>query len=408
MMQSVPTNWQWKKFAEVCTMITDGTHMTPKYVERGIPFISTANLVPYGENFDFTSYAKLISKEEHEELTKRAKPKKGDILVSKCGTIGRTQVVRVDYDFSIFVGLMLLKVKRDLALPSYLEFYLNQPFVTKQLKNLAVGSSRATLTIGAMKEYGLPLPPLKVQQHIVYILEKAQKAKQEREQANLMTNKILQAVFLQMFGDPELNQMGWRVTTFGNLVIDMRYGTSVKCASEGKGTPILRIPNVVNGEIERIDLKYAELAEDELERLVLSDGDMLFVRTNGNREYVGRSAVFHEADERFAFASYLIRARPSQELNADFANVYLTLPYVRKQIFQNARTSAGQYNVNTKGLKALKFFVPPASLQRKFAAFAQQMKALKKMQQHATEETNQLFVSLASRAFKGELVTEVN
>ncbi len=109
----VPEDWEVVELGEVCKKITDGTHKTPKYVDKGgIPFISTQNIVPFRPGFDFSQYKKYISLEEHRELIKRCKPEKGDILISKCGTIGRTKLIDVDYEFSIFVGLALLKLKK--------------------------------------------------------------------------------------------------------------------------------------------------------------------------------------------------------------------------------------------------------------------------------------------------------
>ncbi len=110
--ENLPDNWKVVRLGRVAEKITDGTHRTPKYVEKGIPFISTANLVPYSHDFDFTNYKKFITPEEHEQLIKRAKPEKGDLLVSKCGTIGITQLVRTDMEFSIFVGLALIKLRK--------------------------------------------------------------------------------------------------------------------------------------------------------------------------------------------------------------------------------------------------------------------------------------------------------
>lgn len=163
-------------FEEVATLVTDGTHQTPKYMASGVRFISTANLVPYSNEFDYSSYEKFISHEEYKKLTKKNKPEKGDILISKCGTIGRTQIVRVDYEFSIFVGLMLVKVNRDKISPEYLEYFLNQPQIVKDLEILSEGASRPTLTIGALKRYQIPLPPIEVQKQIIKQIEMKQQS----------------------------------------------------------------------------------------------------------------------------------------------------------------------------------------------------------------------------------------
>jgi type I restriction enzyme S subunit len=156
----IPKDWEVVRLGDICIKITDGTHKTPKYQETGIPFLSTQNLIPFRNGFDFSQYKKYISLDEHKELIKRCKPEKGDILISKCGTIGRTKLIDVDYEFSIFVGLALLKLRKDRVEPRYLEQLLNfQPYV-RQMEVASPGATRKTLTIAAIEKLTLPLPPL--------------------------------------------------------------------------------------------------------------------------------------------------------------------------------------------------------------------------------------------------------
>ena len=81
-----------------------------------------------------------------------------------------------------------------------------------------------------------------------------------------------------------------RFFEFGKVVQDFRYGTSNK--SGETGLPTLRIPNVVGGRIDTTEIKTVEVTPSERERLRLQEGDVLFVRTNGNPDYVGRCAAF--------------------------------------------------------------------------------------------------------------------
>jgi type I restriction enzyme S subunit len=173
-----------------------------------------------------------------------------------------------------------------------------------------------------------------------------------------------------------------------------------------EGIPVLRIPNIVRGLIELDGLKFSKLSEPDLTRYGLKDGDLLFVRTNGNREYVGRCAVFHEKGGPYAFASYLIRARLQQKrLNPDFVAVLLSFSASRNQLFLRARTSAGQYNINTEGIRSIKIVVPPLSLQEKFVLVLSNYAKLRRRQQESESEINLLFQSLMHKAFRGELVS---
>jgi len=97
--------WVLKRLGEVCRLIVDGTHFTPRYVESGIPFYSVENVTAN----EFTS-TKFISAEEHFQLVKRCKPERGDILLTRIGSIGDTKLIDWNVEASIYVSLALLKI----------------------------------------------------------------------------------------------------------------------------------------------------------------------------------------------------------------------------------------------------------------------------------------------------------
>lgn len=167
----LPEGWAFTALGEICEKITDGTHKTPQYVDNGIPFVSTANIIPFRIGFDFSSYQRFITLDEHQELTKRCHPKKGDILVSKCGTIGRAKEVDVDYPFSIFVGLALLKPYNGMFASKFAEYLFNYEQITKELERLSPGSTRKTLTLAAIRTLKFPVAPFAEQKRIVAKVE---------------------------------------------------------------------------------------------------------------------------------------------------------------------------------------------------------------------------------------------
>lgn len=105
----IPEDWDISSLSEACSFINDGTHHTPKYVKNGVPFYSVENVT--ADDFENTKY---ISKEEHLKLIKRCKPQKGDILLTRIGTLGKTKLIDWDVDASIYVSLALLKLKEFL------------------------------------------------------------------------------------------------------------------------------------------------------------------------------------------------------------------------------------------------------------------------------------------------------
>jgi type I restriction enzyme S subunit len=98
--------WETKRLGDIAE-IRDGTHQTPKYVENGIPFYSVENVT----NDDFTN-TKFISEAEHRFLTRFFKIEKGDILMTRIGSIGDCKFIDWDVDASFYVSLALLKIRK--------------------------------------------------------------------------------------------------------------------------------------------------------------------------------------------------------------------------------------------------------------------------------------------------------
>lgn len=119
--------WYTTSLGNLCE-IKDGTHQTPNYVKYGIPFYSVENIT----NNDFIN-TKFISKEEHRYLTKNHKIEKGDILMTRIGSVGQCKYIDWDVDASFYVSLALLKVKNGIS-AQFLSIYSNCEFFKKQVE----------------------------------------------------------------------------------------------------------------------------------------------------------------------------------------------------------------------------------------------------------------------------------
>lgn len=106
-LSELPDNWRWVRVIDFADQVTDGTHFTPKYEETGIPFISVKDIRENKVHFDECKY---ISSEDHESLIQRCKPERGDLLITKSGTIGRLAIAP-DTNFSLFVSVALVKIQ---------------------------------------------------------------------------------------------------------------------------------------------------------------------------------------------------------------------------------------------------------------------------------------------------------
>jgi type I restriction enzyme S subunit len=164
---TIPASWDVVKMEEVLT-INDGAHFTPTYVTSGIPFLRVTDVQTSNINLDKVKYIPL---NEHQELCKRCKPEKGDILYSKNGTIGISKIINWDWEFSIFVSLALFKIKNKNILDiNYLKLILDSAHVKKEIYRKAKHGTITNLHLEEIRVFRLPLPSIEKQREIaIYV-----------------------------------------------------------------------------------------------------------------------------------------------------------------------------------------------------------------------------------------------
>jgi type I restriction enzyme, S subunit len=245
----------------------------------------------------------------------------------------------------------------------FLAYYLrSKEFVDFANANTR-GANLPRIAMGELWAHRVPVPPSTTEQHRIVIrikecMERIDEIEDlrdgARDDAQAVIPSVLNDVFKALNGSAPIQ-------TIGNVTIETRYGTSQKCNSDPAGIPILRIPNVANGYINYDDLKYCDVTDEDVRRLQLADGDLLFVRTNGSRDLVGRCAVFQVSLDRrcIGFASYLIRVRlDPQKVVPRYLAYFLNSSKGRSEINTRRRTSAGQFNINSASLRSIPFPLP--------------------------------------------------
>ncbi|MEE9391944.1 MAG: restriction endonuclease subunit S [Planctomycetota bacterium] len=300
------------------------------------------------------------------------------------------------------------EVDTNEVLPEYLVRFLKSPEALATYELLGNGSvhRRKAISFSRLATLSVPLPSLPEQRRIADILDKADAIRRKRQESIALTEDFLRSAFHNMFGDPVKNPKGWDSCRLDSLTSEMRYGTSKKCAlTEIEGSrPVLRIPNIKNGGINWVDLKYTTLEQAEANRVLLQQDDLLFVRTNGNPDHIGRCAVFDDKREAL-FASYLIRARltPGSPTSSQFIQSVVSFPTFRSRLIREAKTTAGNYNINTRGLGGLEIITPPKPLQEDFLALHDNARSAKRNFELHRKRAAELFDSLSQCAYKGEL-----
>lgn len=201
--EELPEGWAWTRLENLLSLVSDGAHKTPPYTESGVLFLSVQN-ISCG-SFDLTK-VRHISRETHEELCKRVRPSQGDILLCRIGTLGKPIIVNVDYEFSIFVSLGLLRPVLS-SIASWVCSCIDSPIGFAWIEAVKVGGGTHTfkINLGDIPTFILPLPPLAEQRRIVGrveelmpIVEEYGKLEDAREELDAALPDRLRKSVLQM------------------------------------------------------------------------------------------------------------------------------------------------------------------------------------------------------------------
>lgn len=203
----IPEGWEWVRLGEILD-VRDGTHDTPKYIEQGIPLITSKNLINGNISFDDVKY---ISIEDHRKISERSNVEKYDILFAMIGSIGNPVIVKKNVDFSIKNVALFKYYKRELISPEYIYYYLF--FSQESMKSQSSGGVQSFVSLTFLRNYVFPLPPLSEQKRIVEkvdelfaLIDELEGDREELlEVINLTRNKVLQLAIQGKLVDQDLN-----------------------------------------------------------------------------------------------------------------------------------------------------------------------------------------------------------
>jgi len=197
----IPPSWTWARLGDLCWKVADGPHFSPKYVTQqdGVPFLSGRNIKIEGFELDSVKY---VSVEDHRVFSERTKPEVGDVLYTKGGTTGIALVNTLDFPFSVWVHVAVLKLAQGSVDPYYVALALNSPHCYAQSQKYTHGIGNRDLGLTRMVLISLPVPPLAEQKRIVAKVEHLMRLCDDLEaklrRAEDRASKLVEAVVQEM------------------------------------------------------------------------------------------------------------------------------------------------------------------------------------------------------------------
>ena len=163
-----------RTIADICSIITDGTHQPPKFTQDGIPFLFVSNIVTNEITYNAE---KFISEETYDELYKRTPIEIGDIVLSTVGSYGHPAVVKTNKKFLFQRHIAYLKPISSVVNSIYLHSAILSNDAQRQIEERVKGIAQKTLNLSEIRKITVPIPPLALQEQFAAFVEQTDKSK---------------------------------------------------------------------------------------------------------------------------------------------------------------------------------------------------------------------------------------
>ncbi|WP_417265069.1 restriction endonuclease subunit S [Brumimicrobium sp.] len=379
------------KFKEIAEIITGSTPSTKNsnFYDGMYLFVSPADL---GSNKWINKSKKHLSQSGFE--VSRVIPKNATLLCCIGATIGKVGIAGTDLTTNQQINSIVFdKNKVD---PEYGYYYCTT------LKETLISKSHSTtlpiISKGKLSELKIPLPPLPTQKKIAAILDAADAYRQKTKALIEKYDELTQSLFLDMFGDPVVNEKGWEKKPMGELMKIVRGGSPRPIDKFlGGKYPWIKIGDATKGDDIYLEKTKQHIIEEGLKKTrLLPKGSLIFANCGvslGFARIIQFEGCIH--DGWLAFS----------ELDDTVLNELFLLKALNSitRYFRETAPDGTQPNLNSSIMKSFNIILPPIELQNKFEVSLKVIIKQKAQAQESLEKAEELFNSLLGRAFKGEL-----
>jgi type I restriction enzyme S subunit len=189
------SQWKSERLKELLQIaVTDGPHLTPKFLADGIPFLSVNNLI---DNKIDLAELRFISKADDEVFAKKCKPKMGDLLLGKAASVGKVALVDIDIDFNIWSPIALIRVNSQNC-ARYVYYSFQSKYITRQIELLTNSSSQGNIGMSDIEQLIFKMPTLAEQKSIASLLFDMDAAIIELETKLAKARQIKQAMMQEL------------------------------------------------------------------------------------------------------------------------------------------------------------------------------------------------------------------
>lgn len=382
-----------------------------QYTDLGIKLLNVANLKDGNLYLDNTN--RYISEEEAYGKYSHFLVDEGDLIIASSG-------IKVEYfdkkmgfvkkehlPLCMNTSTIRFKTLDDNILDiEYFAYFLKTNYFKKQIARLITGSAQLNFGPSHLKQIKVILPPIDVQKKIVKVLDKDQELIDKRKEQIEALDELVKSRFIEMFGDPVLNQKGWDKYLCKDMTLKIGSGATPKGGNSSykeEGISLIRSMNVHNNKFVDKDLAFIDEEQAEkLKNVIIEENDVLLNITGAS---VARCCIVPDdyIPARVNQHVAILRCKCEQILHTFLCYQLTNQSYQR--LLWDIATSGGATReaIIKQQIENLELIIPPIELQNQFADFVNQVDKLKFEMEKSLKELEDNFNSLMQRAFKREL-----
>lgn len=344
-----------------------------------------------------------------EIASNKVKVKKQDILLCKINPrINRVWVVTDESEYPCIASSEWIVIRNSKYNPEFLAWYFRSPkfkqLMTSEVTGIGGSLTRAQPRVVA--EYPVPVLKRQEQDVITNILNRVNEIIDTKKQELQKLDELVKARFVEMFGEPIANPMGWPVKRLKDVSVLITNGNTPKGGSKNyveSGITFLRSQNVWRNRIELDDVAFIDAETHEsMKKSSLHHNDILITKTgriNTENSSLGRAALFKGADNSANINGHVYLVRLDGSIVPEFVVTILTGEAYRKYIRKVCVGGIDKRQINVDQVENFPIIIPPYEQQKMFAAFAAQVDKSKLAIEKSLEQTQLLFDSLMQKYF---------
>lgn len=363
---------------------------TPKYINKGVPYITSKNIK--NEKIDFSN-VNYINIEDYERISKNRPILIDDILISMIGTLGEVAVVKKSDGVFYGQNMFLVRLNKDKIYQRYFINFFKSNIVKRQLMRNQNKSTQSYLKANHIESLKIPIPDMAEQKKIANKLDKVQEIIDIREKQIEQLDELIKSKFVEMFGNVKETirlgnccevhaRIGWQSLTKDEHMKNGEYmlitGTDFK-----------------DNEIDYSTCVYVSKERYEMDKNIILKNDDILITKDGT---IGKVAIVHNLQKPATLNGGIFVVRPTEIFNKEYI-AYVFKGPLFTEFVNKSKTGATIKHLNQKHLVEFEMPMPSVEKQIEFSKIYKQIDKQKFEIKKSLEETQKLQKSLMNKYF---------